>query len=100
MAGVVGSRRNLIFVISELYYEVSGRHFVVGGKIAGCRHILTGLHACLFYSTMHLAYFLFLSLTMYISNTCLDPEEENVAPNTQSMDGDHVEKYVIHTCVG
>ena len=35
MAGVVGSRRDLIFVISELYYEV-------GGKIAGCRHILTG----------------------------------------------------------
>ena len=43
MAGVVGSRRDLIFVISELYYEVGGRHFVVGGKIAGCRHILTGL---------------------------------------------------------
>ena len=29
MAGAVGSRRNLIFVISELYYEVGGRHFVV-----------------------------------------------------------------------
>ena len=43
MAGVVGSRRDLIFVISELYYEVGGRHFVVGGKIAGCWHILTGL---------------------------------------------------------
>ena len=43
MAGVVGSRRDLIFVISELYYEVGGRHFIVGGKIAGCRHILTGL---------------------------------------------------------
>ena len=40
MAGVVGSRRDLIFVISELYYEVGGRHFVVGGKIIGCRHIL------------------------------------------------------------
>ena len=49
---------------------------------------------------MHSAYFLFQFLTMYISNTCLDPEEENVAPNTQSMDGDRVEKYVIHTCVG
>ena len=23
--------------------EVSGRYFVVGGQIAGCRHILTGL---------------------------------------------------------
>ena len=45
MAGVVGSRRDLIFVISELYYEVGGRHFVVAGKIAGCRHILTGLHS-------------------------------------------------------
>ena len=44
MAGVVGRRRDLIFVISELYYEVGGRHFVVGGKIAGCRHILTGLY--------------------------------------------------------
>ena len=45
MAGVVhvGSRRDLIFVMSELYYEVGGRHFVVGGKIASCRHILTGL---------------------------------------------------------
>ena len=43
MSGVIGSRRDLIFVISELYYEVGGRHFVVGGKIAGCRHILTGL---------------------------------------------------------
>ena len=43
MAGVVGSRRDLIFVISELYYEVGGRHFVVGGKITCCRHILTGL---------------------------------------------------------
>ena len=43
MAGVVGSRRDLIFVISELYYKVAGgRHFVVGGKIAGCQHILTG----------------------------------------------------------
>ena len=45
MAGVVGSRRDLIFVISELYYELGGRHFVVGIKIAGCRHILTGLHS-------------------------------------------------------
>ena len=43
MAGVVGSRRDLIFVISELYYEVGGRHFVIGGKICGCRQILTGL---------------------------------------------------------
>ena len=43
MAGVVGSRRDLIFVISELYYEVGSRHFVVGSKIASCRHILTGL---------------------------------------------------------
>ena len=43
MAEVVGSRRDLIFVISELYYEVGGRHFVVGSKIAGCQHILTGL---------------------------------------------------------
>ena len=24
--------------------EVSGRYFVVGGQMAGCRHILTGLH--------------------------------------------------------
>ena len=40
MAGVVGSRRDLIFVISELYYKVGGRHFVVGSKIAGCQHIL------------------------------------------------------------
>ena len=47
MAGVVGSRRDLIFVISELYYEVGGRHFVVSGKIAGCRHILTGLLICI-----------------------------------------------------
>ena len=45
MAEVVGSRRYLTFVIIELYYEVhvGGRHFVVGGKIAGCQHILTGL---------------------------------------------------------
>ena len=35
MAGVVGSRRDLIFVISELYYEVGGRQFVTRGKIAG-----------------------------------------------------------------
>ena len=46
MAGVVGSRRDLIFVISELYYEVGGRYFVVGSKIAGCWHILTGLLNC------------------------------------------------------
>ena len=39
MPGVVGSRRDLIFVISELYYEVGDRHFVVGGKIAGCMEI-------------------------------------------------------------
>ena len=32
MAGVGDRRRDLIFVISELYYEVGGRHFVVGGK--------------------------------------------------------------------
>ena len=44
MAGVVGSRRNLVFVISELYYVVGSRNFVIGGKIAGCRQILTGLH--------------------------------------------------------
>ena len=25
--------------------EVSGRYFVVGGQMAGCRHILTGLGA-------------------------------------------------------
>ena len=24
--------------------EVSGRYFVVGGQMAGCRHILTGLY--------------------------------------------------------
>ena len=46
MAGVVGSRRDLIFVISELYCEVGSRHFVVGGKIAGYQHILTGLLNC------------------------------------------------------
>ena len=45
MAGVVGSRRDLIFVISELYYEAGSRHFVVGGKITGCRHILTLLRS-------------------------------------------------------
>ena len=44
MVGVAGSRRDLIFVISELYYEVGGRHFVLGCKIAGCWHILTGLN--------------------------------------------------------
>ena len=25
--------------------EVSGKYFVVGGQMAGCRHILTGLYA-------------------------------------------------------
>ena len=31
-------------------YEVSGRCFVVGGQIAGCRHILAGLRCqCLMY---------------------------------------------------
>ena len=35
MGGAVGSRRDLIFVISDLYYEVGGRHFVVGVKITG-----------------------------------------------------------------
>ena len=44
MAGVVGSRRDLIFVISELYCEVASRQFIIGGKIADCRKILTGLH--------------------------------------------------------
>ena len=29
---------------AQLYYEVGGKHFVVGDKIASCRHILTGLH--------------------------------------------------------
>ena len=43
MAVVVGSRRDLIFVISELYYEVGSRHFVIGGKITSCQQILTGL---------------------------------------------------------
>ena len=52
MAGEVASRRDLIIVISELYYEVGGRHLVVGGKIAGCRHILTGLHVTVYYTSI------------------------------------------------
>ena len=56
MAGVVGSRRDLIFVISELYYEVGGRHFVVGGKIASCWHILTGLFPCTVYVAFEQCY--------------------------------------------
>ena len=43
MAGVVGSRRDHIFAISELYYEVGGTHLGVGGKVAGCWDIMTGL---------------------------------------------------------
>ena len=34
--------------------EVSGRYFVVGGQIAGCRHILTGLKMLLFWKIKNL----------------------------------------------
>ena len=32
--------------------EVSGRYFVVGGQMAGCRHILTGLTLLSFFDEM------------------------------------------------
>ena len=50
MTGVVGSRQDLIFVISELFYKEGGIHFVVGGKIAGCQHVLTGLRFIVYYT--------------------------------------------------
>ena len=42
--------------------EVSGRYFVVGGQMAGCRHILTGLLIARTLSGIHL-YFISLLLS-------------------------------------
>ena len=52
IAGVVGSKHQVPLpaagLLLEVQCEVSGNKLTAAGKIAGCRHILTGLSSAYF----------------------------------------------------